>query len=154
MSEFWDNVKHAVRMFRMNPGFTLAAVAALALGIGINTAIFTVVDAVLLKPLTYPDADRIVEFMITSPQGNAAVASIPKFVSLQQQTSVFQDLAAYDLGGPGFNLTGDRPEQVHGIHVTQAHLRHRRFAIDGHPLWALSCHRRLASGPQLRTQGE
>jgi putative ABC transport system permease protein len=123
MSDFRDNVKHAVRMFRMNPGFTFAAVAALALGIGINTAIFTVVDAVLLKPLTYPDADRIVEFMITSPQGNAAVASIPKFVSLQQQTSIFQDLAAYDLGGPGFNLTGDRPEQVHGIHVTQAYFR-------------------------------
>jgi putative ABC transport system permease protein len=126
MSDFRDNVKHAVRMFRMNPGFTFPAVAALALGIGINTAIFTVVDAVLLKPLTYPDADRIVEFMITSPQGNAAVASIPKFVSLQQQTSIFQDLAAYDLGGPGFNLTGGRPEQVHGIHVTQAYfLRHK-----------------------------
>ena len=69
MSDFWDNFKHAVRMFRSNPGFTFAAIAALALGIGINTAIFTVVDAVLLKPLTYPDADRIVQFLLTSPQG-------------------------------------------------------------------------------------
>ena len=122
MSDFWDN-QHAVRMFRANPGFTLAAIAALALGIGINTAIFTVVDAVLLKPLTYPDADRIVQFLITSPQGNGAGASIPNFVALQQQTSVFQDVAAYDFGGPGFNLTGDRPEQVHGIHVTEAYFR-------------------------------
>ena len=106
-----------------NPGFTIAAIAALALGIGTNTAIFTVVNTVLLKPLTYPDADRIVQFLLTSPQGNDPVASIPKFHNWQQQTSVFQDVAAYDFGGPGFNLTGDRPEQVHGIHVTQAYFR-------------------------------
>jgi putative ABC transport system permease protein len=123
MSDFWDNFRHAVRMFRSNPGFTFAAIAALALGIGINTAIFTVVDAVLLKPLTYPDADRIVQFLLTSPDGKGAGASIPKFHLWEQQTNVFQDVAAYDFGGPGFNLTGDRPEQVHGIHVTQAYFR-------------------------------
>jgi putative ABC transport system permease protein len=123
MSEFWDNFKHAVRMFRANPGFTFAAIAALALGIGVNTAIFTVVDTVLLKPLTYPDADRIVQFLLTSPQGNGPAASIPKFFLWQQQTSAFQDVAAYDFGGPGFNLTGVRPEQVHGIHVTQGFFR-------------------------------
>src|SRR5450631_2757093 len=123
MSDFWDNFKHALRMFRTNPGFTGFAIAALALGIGINSAIFTVVDAVLLKPLTYPDADRIVQFMLTSPQGNGPACSIPKFQEYQQQTSAFQDVAAYDFGGPGFNLTGDRPEQVHGIHVTEAFFR-------------------------------
>ncbi len=121
MSDFWDNFKHAVRMFRANPGFTFAAIAALALGIGINTAIFTVVDTVLLKPLTYPDADRLVQFLLTSPQGNGPAASIPKFFLWKQQTSAFQDVAAYDFGGPGFNLTGDQPEQVHGIHVTQGY---------------------------------
>ena len=123
MSNFRDNFKHALRMFRANPGFTFAAIAALALGIGINTAIFTVVDTVLLKPLTYPDADRIVQFLLTSPQGNGPGASIPKFMVWQQQTSAFQDVAAYDFGGPGFNLTGDQPEQVHGIHVTQGYFR-------------------------------
>jgi putative ABC transport system permease protein len=123
MSNFRDNFKHALRMFRANPGFTFAAIAALALGIGINTAIFTVVDTVLLKPLTYPDADRMVAFLLTSPQGNGAIASIPKFFQWRQQTSVFQDVAAYDFGGPGYNLTGDRPEQVHGIHVTEAFFR-------------------------------
>jgi putative ABC transport system permease protein len=123
MSNFRDNFKHALRMFRANPGFTFAAIAALALGIGINTAIFTVVDTVLLKPLTYPDADRIVQFMLTSPQGNGPAASIPKFLLWQQQTSAFQDVAAYDFGGPGFNLTGAQPEQVHGIHVTQGYFR-------------------------------
>jgi putative ABC transport system permease protein len=126
MSDFGDNFKHAVRMFRANPGFTFAAIAALALGIGINTAIFTVVDTVLLKPLTYPDADRMVQFLITSPQGNGPAASIPKFMLWRQQTSAFQDVAAYDFGGPGYNLTGDRPEQVHGIHVTQGY-----FALFG-----------------------
>jgi putative ABC transport system permease protein len=123
MSNFRDNFKHALRMFRANPGFTFAAIAALALGIGINTAIFTVVDTVLLKPLTYPDADRIVQFMLTSPDGNGPAASIPKFLLWQQQTSAFQDVAAYDFGGPGFNLTGAQPEQVHGIHVTQGYFR-------------------------------
>jgi putative ABC transport system permease protein len=121
MSNFRDNFKHAIRMFRANPGFTFAAIAALALGIGINTAIFTVVDTVLLKPLTYPDADRIVQFLLTSPQGNGPVTSIPQFFLWRQQTSAFQDVAAYDLGGPGFNLTGEQPEQVHGIHVTQGY---------------------------------
>jgi putative ABC transport system permease protein len=125
MADFGDNFKHALRMFRANPGFTFAAVAALALGIGINTAIFTVVDAVVLKPLTYPDPDRIVQLLITSPQGEVASSgmSIPDFVLFQQQTSVFQDVAAYDWGGPGFNLTGDRPEQVRGVHVTQGYFR-------------------------------
>ena len=124
MSNFRDNFKHALRMFRENPGFTFAAIAALALGIGINTAIFTVVDAVLLKPLTYPDADRIVQFLLTvAPTATAPAPPSPSFYIWQQQTSVFQDVAAYDFGGPGFNLTGDRPEQVHGIHVTQGYFR-------------------------------
>ena len=125
MADFWDNFKHALRMFRANPGFTFAALAALALGIGINTAIFTVVDDVLLKPLTYPDPDRIVQFLITSPQGDGGSGiSIPNFVLFEQQTGVFQDVAAYDSGsGPGFNLTGDRPEQVSGVHVTQGYFR-------------------------------
>ena len=123
MSNFRDNFKHALRMFRANPGFTFAAIAALALGIGINTAIFTVVDTVLLKPLTYPDADRIVEFWNTSPNGQNPSASVPTFHTWEQQTNVFQDAAAYDTNGPGFNLTGTRPEQVQGIHVTQAYFR-------------------------------
>jgi putative ABC transport system permease protein len=123
VSNFWDYFKHSLRMFSKNPGFTLAAIAALALGIGTNTAIFTVVNAVLLKPLTYPDADRIVQFQLTSPDGSGIGASIPKFFKWKAQTSVFQDVAAYDFGGPGFNLTGGSPEQVQGIHVTEGYFR-------------------------------
>ena len=112
MINFRDNFKHALRMFRANPGFTFAAIAALALGIGINTAIFTVVDTVLLKPLTYPDADRIVEFWNTSPNGQSPSASVPTFHTWEQQTNVFQDAAAFDTNGPGFDLTGARPGQL------------------------------------------
>jgi predicted permease len=119
----WNDIKHSLHMFFKNPGFTVAAIAALALGIGANTAIFTVVNAVLLKPLSYPDADRIVQFLNTSPDGNWPSASITKFHNWQQQTSVFKEVAAYDFGGPGFNITGDRPEQVHGIHVTEGYFR-------------------------------
>jgi putative ABC transport system permease protein len=129
MSNLWNDLKHSLRMFAKNPGFTLAAIAALALGIGANTAIFTVVNTVLLKPLTYPDPGRIVQFLLTSPQGNGAGASPTKFNTWRQQTSVFQDVTAYDFGGPGYNLTGDHPELVHGIHVSQ-----RYFALFGAPV--------------------
>jgi predicted permease len=110
-------------MFVKSPGFTLAAVAALALGIGANTAIFTVVNAVLLKPLAYPDADRIMAVVQKFPDGDSTSTSITKFHEYQRQGSVFKDVAAYDFGGPGFNITGGRPEQVHGIHVTEAFFR-------------------------------
>jgi putative ABC transport system permease protein len=129
MSNLWNDIKHSLRMFVNNPGFTLAAIAALALGIGANTAIFTVVNTVLLKPLTYPDPGRIVEFLLTSPEGNGTGASPAKFNTWRQQTSVLQDVSAYDFGGPGFNLTGDHPELVHGIHVSQ-----RYFALFGAPV--------------------
>ncbi|HTY82960.1 MAG TPA: ABC transporter permease, partial [Silvibacterium sp.] len=100
-----------------------------ALGIGANTAIFTVVNTVLLKPLTYPDSGRIVMFMHTSPEGDDPVASATDFHTWEQQTNVVQDVAAYDFGGPGYNITGDHPELVQGIHVTQ-----RYFALFGAPI--------------------
>ncbi len=123
MGNLLSDLRHSLRMFVKNPGFTVAAVAALALGIGANTAIFTVVNTVLLKPLTYPDPDRIVQFLLTSPNGSGPGASITKFHNWQEQTSVFQDVTAYDFGGPGFNLTGAVPEQVHGIHVTKDYFK-------------------------------
>lgn len=123
MRDFWSDVKHALHMFAKSPAFTIAAVGALALGIGANTAIFTVVNAVLLKPLAYPDADRIVALVQTYPEGRQTSTSITKFHEYQRQSSVLQDVAAFDFGGPGFNITGDRPEQVHGIHVTEAYFR-------------------------------
>ena len=123
MGNFSNDVKYAFRTLLNNPGFTLAAVAALALGIGANTAIFTVVNSVLLKPLNYPDADRMVEFGSRSTTLPNFLSCIPEFHVYQRQTSVFQEVAAYDMSGPGFNLTGDRLEQIRGIHVTDGYFR-------------------------------
>ncbi len=123
MGDLWNDVKHALHLFIKSPGFTIAAISALALGIGANTAIFTVVNAVLLKPLGYPDADRIMQILLTGPGGSGPGASIPKFQEWQRQTSIFKDVAAYDFAGPGFNITGDRPELIHGIHVSEGYFR-------------------------------
>ena len=73
-------------MFRKNPAFTIAALSALALGIGANTAIFSVVNAVLLKPLTYPDAGRMVAFLYPTILSNNFLTAIPEFHAYQQQT--------------------------------------------------------------------
>src|SRR5579875_3411494 len=123
MGDFRNDIRYAFRVLVSSPAFTLTAIAALALGIGANTAIFTVVDAVLLKPLSYPDPDRIVQLLTTSPDGNGVAASPTKYNLWRQQTTVLQDVSAYDFGGPGFNLTGAVPEQVHGIHASEAYFR-------------------------------
>jgi putative ABC transport system permease protein len=123
MGDFRQDLRYSLRMLIASPAFTITAIAAIALGIGANTAIFTVVNAVLLKPLTYPEPDRMVQFMNTFPEGNSPGASPVDYNSWRAQSNVFQDVAAYDFGGPGFNLTGAIPEQVHGIHASEAYFR-------------------------------
>src|SRR6185437_7357900 len=124
MNGFLQDIRYAFRQLGKKPGFTAVAVISLAVGIGANTAIFSVVNAVLLKPLTYPDPDRIVQFLLTSPQGSGPGASVTKFNIWKQHTQVFQDVPAYDFGGPGLNLTGGAyPEQIQGIHVTKDYFR-------------------------------
>ncbi len=111
MDNFVQDFRHTLRLVRAQPGFAGAIVAALALGIGVNTAIFSVVNAVLLKPLPYPDPDRIVFFLNTSPQGSGPGASPAKFNTWRRQTDAFQDAAAYRY--TIVNLTGGNdPEQI------------------------------------------
>src|SRR3954469_14125596 len=109
------DVRHALRMFGQSPAFALAAVAALTLGIAVNTAIFSVVSAVLLRPLPYPQADRIVFFTSTGPNNPAGSppASPAKFQHFREQTAVTDTVAAFN--GSLLNYTnGSQPEQLRG----------------------------------------
>ncbi len=122
METFLQDLKHSARMFRQNLGFTAAAVAALALGIGLNTAIFSVVNTVLLKPAPFPQPDRLVLFMNTSPQGSGQGASPAKFQHWREQSSVVEDVSAFRTGV--LNWTGgDFPEQLRSAQVTADYFR-------------------------------
>src|SRR3972149_5924554 len=111
------DLKHALRMFAQSPAFPPAAVAALTLGIGANTAIFSVVNAVLLKPVAFPDPDRVVVFMNVSPLGSGPAASPAKFQHYREQTQVVQDVSAFNSGL--VNLTGGSlPEQLRSENVS------------------------------------
>src|SRR5262249_47365351 len=112
MESFFKDLKHSLRMFAQSPAFTLAAVAAMTLGIGANTAIFSVVNAVLLKPVGVPDPDRVVFFITTGPRGPGGPAASPaKFMHYRQQTGIVQDISAFNTGV--MNYTGGSfPEQL------------------------------------------
>src|SRR5580704_2622348 len=119
------DLRHSIRLLIKTPGFTVIAVAALALGIGANTAIFSVVNTVLLQPLPYPEPDRIMRIQRVYKSGDIGTnTSIPKFMAWKNANQTFDAMAIYDMTGPGLNLgSGDRPQQVKGIHVSQEYFR-------------------------------
>src|SRR4029077_18332082 len=122
METLLQDVKHTLRIFRQSPGFTASAVAALTLGIGTNTAIFSVVNSVLLKPAPFPDPDRVGLFMTTSPQGSGQGASPAKFQHWREQSSAVQDVSAFRTGV--VNLTGSEfPEQLQSAQVSADYFR-------------------------------
>jgi predicted permease len=122
MDAFFNDLKHSVRTFLRNPGFTLTALAALALGIGTNTAIFSVVNRVLLKPVAAPDPDRVVVLGSTRSNGPPIGGSPTRFNLWREQTALFQDISAYRYGS--MNLTGvDAPEQVQMAQVSADYFR-------------------------------
>jgi putative ABC transport system permease protein len=105
------------------PGFTAIAIAALALGIGANTAIFSVINVVLLKPLPYAEPDRLMQLGRSFPGGVGYSISVPKY-NTWKKNDVFEAMTAYDFAGPGMNIGGrDRPEQVKGIHISAEYFR-------------------------------
>src|SRR5512144_1227026 len=123
MGSLSSDLRYAVRVALKNPRFSIVAIAALALGIGANAAIFSVVNSVLLRPLPYPDPDRLVNACRGFQNGDTCNASIPKYMMWRRAQS-FEAAAAYDFSGPGMNLAGaDRPEQVRGIHATAGYFR-------------------------------
>jgi putative ABC transport system permease protein len=118
METLLADVRHSVRVLIKNPGFTIVAILALALGIGANTAIFSVIDKVLLAPLPFHDSERIMRLARKFPDGNGSSVSVPKFEAWKKSAS-FESMAAYDFGGVTMNLgTGDRPNPAIGTHVT------------------------------------
>jgi putative ABC transport system permease protein len=122
MDAFLNDLKHSLRTFLRNPGFTLTALAALTLGIGTNTAIFSVVNRVLLKPVAAPDPDRIVVLGSTRLNGPPIGASPTRFNLWREQTALFQDISAYRYGS--MNLTAvDAPEQVQMGQVSADYFR-------------------------------
>ena len=113
----FKDLKHSFRMFAQTPAFTLAAVAALTLGIGVNTAIFSVVNAVMLTPLNFPDPDRVVMLMNVSPQGSGPAASPAKFMHWRAQSDVLQDVSAFTAGVMNYT-GGEFPEQLQSGRVS------------------------------------
>jgi putative ABC transport system permease protein len=119
--EVFQDLRYGVRMLLKNPGFTVIAVLTLALGIGANTAIFSIVNATLLRPLPYKNPDQIVMIWGTNPGGygwrGKTGFSAPSFLDYQQQNRVFERMATFN--GVGFTLTGaGRPENIRGGMVT------------------------------------
>jgi putative ABC transport system permease protein len=123
MSQASQDVRHALRAMKHAPGFTASAVLTLALGIGANTAVFSVVNAVLLRPLDYPDPGRIVQSFLMSGGGPIAGTSIPDLRFLLDRANSVQDITAYDFDQSEMGLTSGVPEEVHGIHVTSNYFR-------------------------------
>jgi len=112
-----QDVRFGARVLARNKGFTAVAVLTLALGIGANTAIFSVVNAVLLRPLPYENSHELVQIWGTQPQLNTAPMSPANFLDWREQNRVFERVAAYT--GQNFNLSGvDEPERIRATRVS------------------------------------
>jgi MacB-like periplasmic core domain len=119
MQTLWQDLRHGARMLLKNPGFTLIAVLSLALGLGANTALFSVVNVVLLRPLPFHEPDRLAMIwedatFIGFPRDTPAPGD---YADWKAQSQTFADMAAR--GNRSFNLTGDgEPEKVQAYEVT------------------------------------
>ncbi len=128
MRTFLSDIRYAVRMWSRSPGFVAVAVATLALGIGANTTMFSIVNATLLRPLPFPNPDRLVvlwEGRASNPDPNTFnIFSLPNYRDLKARSRTLADIALFDSAGKGYNLTsGGEPEQVSGLRVTASFFR-------------------------------
>src|SRR5262245_61518987 len=113
METLFQDIRFGARMLRRSPGFTTVAIIALALGIGGNSAIFSVVNAVLLRPLPYAEPDRIMRVFASAPERglDQTNLSLQQVRAITEQSQVFEQVGAYT--GDSANLTGiDEPSQL------------------------------------------
>src|SRR5215510_7927056 len=120
MSSIFNDLRFGIRMMVRNPAFTLIAVVTLALGIGANTAIFSVVDAVLLRPLPYPEADRLVFLWSTMKSQGVPTSgtSMPDYREMRDQNRTLEGLAGFYYGDFNLSPADGEPERVQGAYVT------------------------------------
>jgi putative ABC transport system permease protein len=118
LEDFWQDARYGARMLLKTPGFTAAAALTLALGIGANTAVFSVVYATLLKPLPYPEAERIYAVEILLPERSLSFAGrVQDYLEWRKADTAFSSIAA--LQTAGWNLTGNgEPERIGGARVS------------------------------------
>ena len=120
LQDLWQDLRYGARKLRKSPGFTLVAVMTLALGIGANTAIFSVVNAVLLRPLPFPDSERIVALEGVNPSKGITDSnmSAPDFADWKEQGRSFEQVAALFTGG-ALLVNGEEAERVRATSVTE-----------------------------------
>ena len=125
MRDLLHDLRYGVRTLLKSPGFTLVAVIALALGIGANTAMFGIVNAVLLRPVPYPQPDRLLKLYSSGRGFHQGSVLYPNFLDWQRSSRSFQEMAAYRTDN--FNLTGQaNPERLRGAMASA-----RVFAVLG-----------------------
>ena len=119
MNTLWQDLRYGARTLAKNLSFTTVAVLTLALGIGVTTAIFSFVDAVLLKPLAYKDAERLVTIWDSWSRCQTCPPSPPTYIEWKTMNTVFSHVAAYSDGTDSFNFTGhDQAEQLQGRNIS------------------------------------
>ncbi|MEM8964496.1 MAG: ABC transporter permease [Acidobacteriota bacterium] len=117
MDTFFQDLKYALRALRSNPGFAIVAVITLALGIGLSTAVFSLVDVALLRPLPFDDADELVWMTEWSKNIDTMSFSYPNLIDYQEKNEVYTHLAGHR--GQDFNLTGEgAAEQIGAVQAT------------------------------------
>jgi putative ABC transport system permease protein len=117
MGNFWQDIRYGLRVLLKSPGFTAVAVLTLALGIGANTALFSVVNGVLLNPLPFPHSDQLVEVYSKTPTFQEASISYPNFLDWRKDNHSFASLGAFR--SDDYNLTGEgEPVRLHGHMVS------------------------------------
>ena len=169
MDSLIKDIRYALRLLRKRPGFAAVAIITLALGIGANSAIFSVVNAIALRPLPYRDSQRLMVLWgnLHGSGLDQTEISAPEFIDFKSQSTSFEEIAAYT--EEGFNLTGfDQPERLRGARVSDAlfpllgvapqvgrnflneedQSGHDRVVILSHSLWR----RRFAGNPAIVNQ--